>query len=177
MTKFICKDCDTPCYYDDGGTTGKLGFTPSRCISVGEDELVPANWEKCENVNPPIEAQYGEIPEPNADADVDALLEVIKHKDAVIDNCRSSLEEYRQKSYEYMSEIAYLKKTSDPDLYLKLKNAEARCEGLGRDLKEADRKANKWRRNIAATLTEGFGALLCIIAFGAGLGFLVGLCL
>jgi len=82
-----------------------------------------ATWFKVDTPEPKIPLEYEA-------KEIDALLEVIKQKDAIIDNCRSSLEEYRQKSYEYMSEIGYLKKTSDPELYKKFKDAEHKVDGL-----------------------------------------------
>lgn len=70
-------------------------------------------------VNPPIEDQPAPISEPNADADVDALLEVIKQKDAVIDDCRSSIRHYRNENISLRLQIGDLEKAADVDLLQK----------------------------------------------------------
>lgn len=115
--------------------------------------------------------------EPTVDADVEALLEVVKQKDAVIDNCRSSLEEYRQKSYDDVVKISHLELKVDRtkyEEYLKLesgkRNAESQLRimtGRYENLKfNWDNRWSKAFEDAPIWLLIGF---LCLM-IGAGIG-------
>ena len=108
--------------------------------------------------------------EPTVDADVKALFEVVKQKDAVIDNCRSSLEEYRQKSYEDSARIEGLKAMSNPNLWVE------KCD-LESKLRTAESQLNvlnfKWN-NRWSKVMEDAPIFPLLLLLGGLIGFLVG---
>ena len=98
--------------------------------------LKRVTWKhvKTDEVNPSIGTQSSEISEPVVDADVDALLEVIKQKDAIIDNCRSSLRESYDRWLKQQGRLEYLEKQADPELYAKLTIAESKAKGREKEI-------------------------------------------
>jgi hypothetical protein len=97
--------------------------------------LKRVTWKrvKTDEVNPSIGTLFSGISEPVVDADVDALLEVIKQKDAIIDNCRSSLRESYDRWLKQQGRLEYLEKQADPELYTKLTIAESKAKGLEKE--------------------------------------------
>ena len=140
--------------------------------------MTTGNKWKCVSLNEPTGCAYygGKLEdgaEPNADADVDALLEVIKQKDAIIDNCLSSLEEYRQKSYRYYTQIEGLKAMSNPDLWKEKCDLESKLRTAENQLKVLNFKwDNRWSKTF-----EDAPTFPVILLLGGFIGFLVGICL
>jgi len=146
--------CPFPYYVDEH--TDRKGHWEETTVTPDPEPSIPLEYEARE---------------------IDALLEVIKQKDAIIDNCRSSLEEYRQTTWEHLSKIAYLEKTSDPELYKKLKDTEHIAEDLTTKLKYAEERRNSLWNTLMRELVEYPVTMFFMIILGGILGLFWGLCL
>lgn len=167
MTTWKCANCDgcSACVFDDANCDGVGSDCPDVCPWSYKDERSSAAWVEADNPGNPRAKE------------IDALLEVIKQKDAIIDNCRSSLEEYRQTTWDQLSQIGYLKKTSDPELYKKLKDAEYKVTSLDTQLKSANREFGRPWHRLKLWFVDSWMVPVLLISLGIPIGMLWGLCL
>jgi len=168
MTTWKCANCDgySACVFDDAVSDGSLGSdAPDVCPWSYKDERSSAAWVETDNPGNPRTQE------------IDALLEVIKQKDAIIDNCRSSLEEYRQTTWDQLSQIGYLKQEADPELYQKLKDEQRMVKTLKLDLERAEDRLVAPLHRVKMLFGDLFPFMILMVIVSLGIGLLWGSCL
>jgi hypothetical protein len=150
-------------YFDDGDNSTLKRVTWKRV--------------KTDEVNPSIGTLFSGISEPVVDADVDALLEVIKQKDAIIDNCRSSLRESYDRWLKQQGRLEYLEKQADPELYTKLTIAESKAKGREKEIARMQMHLDAPSHNVKLWLSDLTPIALFLVFVGGIIGWFAGLVL